>query len=392
MPPHTSTLLLLNLPLSILCGIDLLTFTTNPKFLGIKSIPPGWHFLYVSETADVSLREGFWFFIPGPSSTPPPLLLYAWDNARGGLRPCVSEEEHERYHSTAVTQQERLTPYRQSASSSEENERDNYWPHLTPHITSPLLARFTKSTTDDYTITTASCAAQDLDDIPGLGPNDPRDDEKELGVLGINLARTWREGAIGRERTEGRLDTSWALSYIVHSFPNEQGEGNEWGAVILGEMELCFLMVVTIANWSCLEEWKRCLGLVLGCKSAVRAHEAFFAAVLALLKRQLERGEDVEGGLFDMGDEGAGWLKGLLRSFKKILGEVFEEGQGVEVKEQMEELERWLRGEYGWELCGDFVRRGMLELEDGEVVEMDVGGLEDGEEERGEYAPVVVEM
>ena len=162
--------------------------------------------------------------------------------------------------------------------------------------------------------------------------------------------------------------------------------------MILGEMELCFLMVVTIANWSCLEEWKRCLGLVLGCKSAVRDYETFFAAVLALLKRQLERGEDVEGGLFDMGDEGAGWLKGLMKSFKKTLGEVFDEGQEAEVKEQMEELERWLRGEYGWELDGDFVRRGMLELEDGEVVEMDVGELEDGEDESGEYAPIVVEL
>jgi len=391
------TLLLLSHPPAIFCGINLLTFTTNPKFQGIKNIPPGWHLLYVSETADVSLREGFWFYVPNPSSYEgdPPLLVYVWDRERGGLVPCRSgSDDYNRYHSETIAQ-ERLTPYRQSAAPDGEEQREDYWPDLTRQITPALLTRFTGNS--DWKITTASSAPQDRDDIPGLSATEARfgDEESELGVLGIDLKRTWREGAIGRERTEGRLDTSWTLENVVCQFADEMGEGARWGTVMLGEMEVAFLLVLTVANWSCLEEWKRCVGIVLGCKTAIITHEPFFTTFLSLLQRQLERCEDVEGGLFDMSDDGAAWLKGLLKTFKRTLGEVFGEGEGEggEVKEQMGELEEWARGAYGWEVGGEFVRKGMLELEDGEVVEMEVEEMEgDGEEERGEYAPVVVEL
>ena len=47
--------------------------------------------------------------------------------------------------------------------------------------------------------------------------------------------------------------------------------------------------------------------------------------------------------------------------------------------------------EHGWELDDSFVKQGMLQLEDGERVEMDVGGFEE-ENESGEYAPIIVEL
>jgi len=46
---------------------------------------------------------------------------------------------------------------------------------------------------------------------------------------------------------------------------------------------------------------------------------------------------------------------------------------------------------YGWQSDKDILRRGLLELEDGEMVEVSMDGL-DEEEETGEYAPTVVEM
>ena len=192
---------------------------------------------------------------------------------------------------------------------------------------------------------------------------------------------------MGRERTEAVLDRSWALGEVEERFKSEE----EGGDVVMGGMEVCFLMVLTVANYSCLEEWKRILGLVLTCRRAVRAREGWFTALLRLLRMQLERGGDVEGGLFDMSDEGGGYLKALLKGFKMILGQVFGEGEGEEVKGEMEDLEDWLKGEYGWELSDSFVRKGMLELEDGEQIEMEVEDME-GEDERGEYAPVIVEI
>lgn len=262
------------------------------------------------------------------------------------------------------------------------------WACLIAHVTPRLLTRLTSG--NRWQVTSASCAAQDRDDIPGLSADEVTGVERELGFLAIDLKKTWRDGAVGRERTEGAVDRSWAIENLVEKWA---AAGEEWGDAILGEMEVCFLMVLTVANFSCLEEWKRVLGLVLTCRRAVAEREEWFAGVLGLLRRQLGRGEDVEGGLFDMSDEGGAYLKGLLKGFKRTLGQMFKEGEGEgeEIRGEMEALEKFLKGEYGWELGDDFVRRGMLELEDGEQVEMEMDEME-AEDERGEYAPVVVDL
>ena len=269
------------------------------------------------------------------------------------------------------------------------------WVELTGRVTPALLARISGSSDPaGWSLTSASCALQDRDEIPGLSVEESVLEEKELGFLKVDLMRTWREGAVGRERTEGAMDRSWALEEVVRgSATGEGGEwGGEWGEEVVGEMQVCFLMVLTLANWSCLEQWKRILKLVFTCKRAVVEREEWFAGVVAMLRRQLKRCEDVEGGLFDFSDEGGTLLKQLLKGFKRILEEVFENGDdGVEVREEFEELEAFLKAEYGWNLSDSYVRRGMLELEDGEQVEMEMNELE-GEDERGEYAPVIVEL
>lgn len=278
--------------------------------------------------------------------------------------------------------------YRQSAVqySDDNTEEAQDWANLVKHVTPGLLKRFTGD--DRLQVTSASCAAQDQDDIPGLSAEEIAGEEQELGFLGIDLKRTWRDGAIGRERTEGAMDKSWAIDDLAQKWA---AEGKVWGDAILGEMEICFLMVLTLVNFSCLEEWKRILGLVLTCRRILAQQEAWFTDFLELLRRQLERGGDVEGGLFDMSDEGGAYLKSLLKGFKRTLGQVFKEGEGKGIKGKMATLEGFLKSDYGWELNDDFVRRGMLELEDGEQVEMEMDEME-AEDERGEYAPIVVDL
>lgn len=382
---ESSVLLLANLPVNILCGIDLLSFTTSVLFRGVKSIPPGWHFLFTSETTSLSIRDGFWFHV----ASSPTLVVREWDSSTGSLRPCQDPETYR----TQLPElwEKNLSPYRQSASKQDAKPAEGDWSALTRHITPRLLSHLMQN--EDWSITSASSAKQDRDDIPGLTAEGVGE-ERELGVLGIDLRRTWREGATGRERTEAALDRSWALGDVVERW-RERYPGVEkgWaeGDVVMGQLEACFLMVLTVANYSCLEEWKRIVGLVLTCKRAVREREAWFTSFLALLKKQLKRCEDVEGGLFDMSDEGGGQLKIWLKGFKVTLDQIFGDQEGDEVKEEMERLGDFLKVEYGWELGGDFVRKGMLDLEDGERVYVEMEEM-DGLDERGEFAPVVVDV
>ena len=47
--------------------------------------------------------------------------------------------------------------------------------------------------------------------------------------------------------------------------------------------------------------------------------------------------------------------------------------------------------EFGWQPEGSYLKRGMLELEDGERVELEVNGA-DAEDEVGDYAPTIVDL
>ena len=294
----------------------------------------------------------------------------------------VEDPESYRKKSTELWDQG-LSPYRQSAGKEAAAEARD-WEGLTEHVSPQILQRLTQN--DAWALTSASCSEQDHDHIPGLNMDETGLEEHELGVLGIDLKRTWREGAVGRERTEAATDCSWALGDVVGRL---QGKAGEWGDSILGQMEACFVTVLTLANYSCLEEWKRCLGLVLTCKRAISEHERFFIAFLVLLRRQVERCEDVEGGLFDMSDEGGGLLRRYLKDFKRTIQQTLSGAEGQDLREEMDGLQNTLKKMYGWELSGAFVKRGMLELEDGETVEMELD-VDDGGED-GEYVPVIVD-
>ncbi|KAJ9649513.1 hypothetical protein H2199_000288 [Coniosporium tulheliwenetii] len=385
---NQAIVLLLNLPHPCLGGINLLSFTTTPRFYGIKNLPPGWHFVFTSSTSSLSVRHGAWFHPPViiSSTITPELFIKKWDSATETLLPETSPTAllHWRANLGSIYR-DGLTPYRQSATQDRDEEETNDWARLTDCITPALLTRITGETPDHWSLTSASSAKVDIDDIPGLPSSSAAGPlaEKELGFLPIDLKQTWRAGATGRERTHAAQDRSWYLSSLITTYCRE--DENE----VLGELQFCFLMVLTLNNHSCLEQWKRVLGLLFTCISAVGQRPGFFVRAIQTLQLQLRHCGDVEGGCLICGRRG-GAVEGLVRRFRKGLEEV--EGVGkVDVVDELEELEEYLREEFGWEFEGEFVRRGMLELEDGERVEMEMSGYEE-DDESGEYAPMVVEL
>ena len=161
--------------------------------------------------------------------------------------------------------------------------------------------------------------------------------------------------------------------------------------MILGELQFCFLVLLTLNNWSCLEQWKRLLTLIFTCKSAVPTHPDLFIRAIATLRLQLMHCKDAEGGLIDLADEGGSLLKSLLTRFRKGLESLprIEEVQGV--LDELDDLEAYLRDEHGWKFGGSFVKSGTLDLEDGEQVRMDTTAY-DEDDETGEYAPQIVDL
>ena len=434
-PTPSPTILISGLPPKTLVGIDLLSFTSAPNFHGIKDLPPGAHFLYTGTTASFSLRSGEWIFVSDAESTAD-TRLRKWDAEFETLVPVDEGSEagrqeamqrranlgrvwraggllayRARWDENGQAQEGGAARGRGLAGGTETGAPTRKdWCRLTEYITPAVLDRVLGSGDEhpeqgpSWMVTSGSSAACDTDNIPGLSeaevasaPGVAGEQERELRFLPIDLKRTWRKGAIGRERTEGARDKSWALGDLVDRFRGDDGGGEDLGlepgeVQCLGEMQFTFLMVLTLMNFSCLEQWKRLLGLFFTCRVAVVAREAFFVKVLQLLRMQLAHCDDVEGGLFEMdGDDGGALLRKLLTGFCKTVDEVVGL-QKSRVRTELENLENWVKKEYGWELRRGFiVRRGMLELEDGERVEMDMNDAEE-EDESGEYAPMVVDL
>ncbi|KAI9934665.1 hypothetical protein ASPWEDRAFT_44124 [Aspergillus wentii DTO 134E9] len=448
MPPFLSpspTILIPNLPPKTLVGIDLITFTSTANFHGIRDLPNGWHFLYSGTTETLSLRCGGWFYVGDINTLQashdgaivptrradlgPEVVIWKWNADTESLIPLKGDNDADKQEAMrhkanpgAVWQSGGLFRYRSRVPSplvgkqipmqdeideELEEEGKSNWDGLTNRLSPALLSRIIGDPEWDvdgrprWMVTSAGTANKDSEEIPGIANsaeafNDSGgaiEEQDEFTFLPIDLKRTWREGAIGRERTEAAQDRSWALGDLIlrYSSTIEDTKDNISGeAQILGELQFCFLMTLTLMNYSCLQQWKRLLGLILTCRSAIKDRELFFRDFLALLLLQLKRCDDVDGGLFEIdGDEGGRFLRKLLMKFKILLHEVVGDTGSI-VKTEFEKLERWVQEELDWELNRDaFVRKGMFQLEDGEEVELEMEDDED--DETGEYAPMVVE-
>ncbi|KAF3396720.1 hypothetical protein DPV78_007570 [Talaromyces pinophilus] len=438
----TPTILLPRLPAKTLVGLDLLSFTSTEQFYGISDLTPGWHFLYTGTTESFSIRCGAWFYVgdftqdsssdsskgiilhSGTVTPGPEIRIWQWNQDIETLVPMRGDNDENRLEIMrwkanlgGLRQMGALFSYKtKRIPENTEIEEDEVadqpirkdWIQLTNRLAPEIMSRIlgTPFADDDgrlsWSINSASTAARDADNIPGITADIASEvrtksfgggqkvKEKELQFLPIDLKRTWREGAIGRERTEAAQDRSWALGDLISRYSHSRNDEKKGEGEILGELQFCFLMILTLMNYSCLEQWKRLLSLILTCRTAIRERERFFKDVLQLLRLQLRHCEDVDGGLFEMdGDYDGNFLRKLLTEFRQTIHQL----QGADTaRSEMNALEHWVRTEYGWELRKDSImRRGMLQLEDGEQVEMEMSGA-DEDDETGEYAPVIVDM
>lgn len=385
--------LLLGLPQSALAGIDLLSFTVTPRFHGVKDLPPGFHFIFAGSTSAFSVRHGLWFHVSPKRSPAPHLFITRWRTDTETLAAETDPAETLRWRANiGEFWREGLTPYRQTPSkdaTAPDREASGDWPLLASRVTPALLSRITQGDERSWGLTSASSARADLDEIPGLGAGKHAASppaEKELRFLPVDLRRTWRAGATGRERTDAAQDRSWALGELI-----EQSCSGGRADEVVGELQFCFLMTLTLNNWSCFEQWKRLLALLLTCRAAVATRPELFVDAIAALRLQLQHCRDAEGGLIDMADEGGSLLKDLLVRFRKGIEEVQAVVGVRDVVDELDDLEALLKEEYGWQFGGSFVKSGVLELEDGERVRMDTTAF-DEDDETGEYAPQIVDL
>jgi len=432
------TIIFINLPPKTFVGIDLTSFNSSPNFHGITNLPSGLHLIYTGTDASLSIRHGRWLNI---HDARPGSHVLQWNNELEHLEllsadTTTAQEVSKRlpelqrrglidYHalqdaSAKQAKSQSASPHtadeddgNEGEGETEDEDPEDPWPTLTSHVSPRLLDRILASNdqSTDWNLTSISSAPSDTEHIPGLSSAETQSaltETQTLNVLPIDLKQTWSAHAVGRQRTDMARDRSWYLSHLIQALqvPNAasgDGELSQQAAAreLLGEVQFTFLMVLCLANYSCLEQWKRILSVLFTCRSALVEVEGYFVEVIRVLRSQLGRVEDVEGGLFELADEmSSRWLRRLLKGFgtnvEEVLGDAVEEGKGhgsergKQLREALGGLEGWLREKYVWEDESNVLKKGMIQLEDGEMVEVHMDGA-DEEDETGDYAPVVVE-
>ncbi|WVQ72384.1 hypothetical protein IAR50_001936 [Cryptococcus sp. DSM 104548] len=225
-----------------------------------------------------------------------------------------------------------------------------------------------------------------------------------LAFVRFNLKRSWREGAVGEEVTRYSRDKSWLFGNVLE----EQLQRDPM--LLLGHLQLSFLILLHLSSFACLQTYKRILTLFtaspsllqtpshylspprndpnahvgVGIKRVFKVLVDTISSQLSALPEKVFEGELPEMDLFFLDQ-----IEALRQNLGAALWATAPSGLLVSIEDgaQWSEEERQdLKGR--WNRLRDVAwKRWKWDVDElGHRVE------EEDEEEEGEYAPVVVDM
>ncbi|KAI0971807.1 A1 cistron-splicing factor [Xylaria arbuscula] len=401
--------ILKDLPANFTVGCDTTSFNSAQSFPGFRDIPAGVHLIWVAPSESTSSRSGFWICTPEADDTRHGhVYVKQWDTYDEVLRDPTSQpgpplESQKLEHVLA-----RLSPYNLRAASTESSHKlalsqredsppldllgdENIWYQLTSAIRPDLLNRVVDPAQDTWQVTTTDSVAGNA----GLAQ------EAQLYASGTSHLRFTfpmdahliNPKATGAEITRQALDPSgWIIDKLENPDSGHRPED------LTGEFQFAFIVGMHLGNFSCLEQWFflatrlifRAFGLTVDRPLQARDLIQTFHAQLLYNERYLQ------GDVLELMPEHARKLQLALTTYKARLDEKIQALGDLCTPDQQavgiafSSLESWLL-RLGWDLKGEYVRSGNVMLEDGEMVQAEVSNFED-EDERGEFAPTVVEM
>ncbi|KAF7549109.1 hypothetical protein G7Z17_g6591 [Cylindrodendrum hubeiense] len=393
--------LILDLPELFTVGYDSLSFTAK-HFGGVRDIPPGPHFFWVAHASGLSARCGFWIVATGVDT----VHVMQWDkfnevlseSARAEAR--IQADNLDTFHS-------KLVPYSDPSavnaaqgnllpSASERNFK--MWEQLTGSISEGVLSRITGQLRDNWTVHTSDrvngsilmTAEMELDRSISTSLIKTR----ELNFTFSQQSKTYTIGNTGADRT---LDATDATPYITSLIDNSNNGLTPDD--IIGDFQFAYVVGMHLGNDSCIQQWwHMLLKLILRAYLLPARRPVLAAAFIRSIAAQLSYSTSwLDGSVLDYSESQTKDLRLALTVYKRRLDELLL-GLGTQVSPDQlsvgtafSGLEAMVVSELDWDLRGDYLRRGNVMMEDGEQVELEIADFED-EDERGEWAPEVVEL
>lgn len=396
-------LLILDLPEVSLVGYDTVSFTAK-HFGGIRDIPPGPHFFWVTHPDSGAVRTGFWIISSGTHQ----VHVLQWDRfSETILEPSRAEariqaESLDSFH-------DKLVPFSDPASVNSglekleasveqaSNENLKMWKRLSGSITERVLGRVTGQQTNSWHVDTtdrvrgAVLLAAEME-LERRFSNHLLQ-SRELNFRFSQHSKTYSADAVGAARTLAATDaTPYMMS--VMSEPSKELSDDD----VVGELQFAYIVGVHLGNDACIQQWWHVvLRLILKAYLLPEHRPVLAAKLLQTIATQLQYSSEwLDESIMDYSGSNGHELRLALIIYKRRLEEVLDGLGTLATADQLTVGTSFAKVEtqvvdLGWDLHGDYLRKGKVMMEDGEEVELEMAELQ-AEDERGEWAPEIVEL
>jgi A1 cistron-splicing factor AAR2 len=305
-------------------GIDTHSWNVGEKFLGVKMVPPGLHFIYYSAVntkfRDTAPRSGFFHWFKKGE-----LIAYRWDAITETLVDDVSEEDKENMKTDLRNLDHRLGAYPYQSY--------NKWLMLTSRIKKEKLESLVPEEKIISSVTEMVNDPQGTNDDDNLPDLTPR---SGTNIKYTQLSQTrCPPNASAVEITKHNLDRSYQLEQFI----TQLGASEE----VLAELQFSFLCFLVGTNYASFEHWKHLVDLLCGCADSLLKHPQLFQDFITDLYFQMvEIPEDFFVDIISQHN----FLVRALTNFFENIKETKE--VSADLKQKAQRFENCVSKKFGW--------------------------------------------
>lgn len=345
-----ATLVLLGVPQGTELGIDCKSWQVDPRFRGVKMIPPGLHFLHYCSSGyggQIGPKTGLFL-----SLKPREIILANWDAKEEDLDFSASKNEEELSRIRASLRE--LDPY----LGPYPYEVMRKWVSLTDRISEemaknlqPLSGRvcaFSDVIPELQFTHTKDRAEQPRNDTACQSMKEgldrlPKMKQREGTELRFSVIpkKTYPPGATPAEITKCSMDLSYALETVLEK--NHMQEALN----VLGELQFAFVCFLIGNVYEGFEHWKCLLTLLCRSEESILKRKDLYLGLIAVLYHQL--GEIPPDFFVDIVSQN-NFLTSTLQDFFQ-----FAIGPGVDatLRKRAEKFKAHLTKKFRWDFDSD---------------------------------------
>lgn len=348
-----ATVVVLGVPPGTEFGLDMNSWNVGEKFMGVKMIPPGIHFVYYSAVnlaeRSTAPRTGF-FHNFGRGE----MLVRRWDAKIEDIVDDVTDEDKGRMRDDIKNIDKHLGVYPYNSWKK--------WISLSSHISEATLSRLEP-------MTGKICSVADLvpdsggekqDDQQHGDPGDPRLPamiaRPGSGIRYTNTpSKRYPDGSSPAEITQHSLDATHQLSVLLANMDRMYGDQvsstmshQDNHREVLAEIQFAFLCFLVGMNYDSFEQWKRLVVMMCSCDEGLVKYQALFMDFITVLFFQMK---EVPTDFFVDIVSSSNFLSSCLNSlFSNLRNSADVDAQ---LKEKAKKFEANVTKRFGWDFSLD---------------------------------------